>query len=96
MGMLGVGGSILGSFRRLVMTAGLVMSNPDIMLGKPVIAGTHIAVESLLERFAAGETEAQVLAAHPRLQPEHFRAAFEFPAKILPADVVYPVDLRPA
>jgi uncharacterized protein (DUF433 family) len=78
------------------MTAELIESNPDIMLGKPVIAGTRITVESLLERFAAGETEAQVLAAHPRLRPEHIRAAFDFAAKVLHADVVYPVDLQAA
>lgn len=32
------------------MTAEPIESNPNVMLGKPVIAGTRIAVESLLER----------------------------------------------
>lgn len=78
------------------MTAALIESNPDIMLGKPVIAGTRITVESLLERFVAGETEAQVLAARPRLQPEHIGAAFDFAAKVLHADTVYPIELGSA
>ena len=34
----------------------LVVSNPSVMMGKPVIAGTRITVELVLEKLAAGET----------------------------------------
>lgn len=44
----------------------LIMSDPTIMLGKPVVAGTRITVESILERLGAGETVEQLLEAHPR------------------------------
>ncbi len=37
------------------------------MMGQPVIAGTCITVEVILESLGAGETEEQILAAHPRL-----------------------------
>ena len=49
------------------MRKALIHSDPAVMMGKPVIAGTRITVESILEKLAAGETVEQVLAAHPRL-----------------------------
>jgi uncharacterized protein (DUF433 family) len=45
----------------------MVVSNPGVMMGKPVIAGTRITVELILEKLAAGETVEQVLEAHARL-----------------------------
>lgn len=78
------------------MTTQLIESNPEVMTGKPVIANTRITVESILERLAAGETEVQILAAHPRLKAEHIRAALEFAAQVLHADVIYPVNLKAA
>lgn len=69
----------------------LIRSDPKIMMGKPHIAGTRITVELILEKLAAGETEEQILAAHPRLTEAAIRAALEFAAKVLRADVVYPM-----
>ncbi|VVB94117.1 Uncharacterised protein [uncultured archaeon] len=69
----------------------LVISDPKIMMGKPVIAGTRITVEMILEKLSAGETEEQILEAHPRLTQEAIRAALAFAARALRADVVYPV-----
>lgn len=48
------------------MAAGLIRSVPSIMMGKPVVAGTRIPVESILEKLAAGETIERLLEAHPR------------------------------
>jgi uncharacterized protein (DUF433 family) len=48
----------------------LIISDPSIMMGKPVIAGTRITVELILEKLAAGETVEQILEAHPRLNFE--------------------------
>lgn len=61
------------------------------MMGKPVIAGTRIAVELILEKLAAGETLDELLEAHPRLTREAIRAALAFAARSLKADVVYPL-----
>ena len=69
----------------------LIVSNPKIMMGKPVIAGTRITVEIILEKLSAGETVEQILEAHPRLTREGIRAALAFAAQALRADVVYPV-----
>ena len=43
------------------MAAELIQSDPAIMMGKPVIAGTRIPVELILEKLAAGETVDQLL-----------------------------------
>jgi uncharacterized protein (DUF433 family) len=70
----------------------LIQSDPAIMMGKPVIAGTRITVELILEKLAAGETVEQLLTAHPRLTREAIRAALAFAAEALRADVVYPIS----
>ena len=72
------------------MSGELIQSDPAIMMGKPVIVGTRITVELILEKLAAGETIEQLLEAHPRLTREAIRAALAFAAKALRADVVYP------
>jgi uncharacterized protein (DUF433 family) len=73
------------------MSAELIQADPSIMMGKPVVAGTRITVELILEKLAAGETIEQMLAAHPRLTREAIYAALAFAARALRADVVYPI-----
>ena len=68
-----------------------IVSDPNVMMGKPVVAGTRITVELILEKLAAGETVEQVLEAHPRLKREAIQAALTFAAEALRADVVYPL-----
>ena len=68
-----------------------IESNPKIMMGKPVIKGTRITVELVLEKLAAGETIEQILDAHPHLTRDGIHAALEFAAQALKADVVYPM-----
>ena len=69
-----------------------IVSNPSVMMGKPVIAGTRITVELVLEKLAAGETVDQILEEHPRLTREGIQAALAFAAEALRADVTYPID----
>jgi uncharacterized protein (DUF433 family) len=72
--------------------SGLIVSNPNVMMGKPVIRGTRITVELLLEKFAAGQSEEQILRAHPHITREGIRAALAFAAQALQASVVYPLE----
>ena len=74
------------------MTHQLITSNPDIMMGKPVVTGTRITVELILEKLAAGENPKDIIQAHPGLTDEHIRAAISFAAAALRADVVYPTE----
>lgn len=69
----------------------LISSDPKIMMGKPVITGTRVTVESILEALGAGESIDQIKSGHPRLTREAILAAMEFAAKSLRADVVYPI-----
>ena len=69
----------------------LIQSDPSIMMGKPVIAGTRMTVELILEKLAAGESVEQIVDAHPRLTKEAVLAAIDFASKVLKADVVDPV-----
>ncbi len=69
---------------------GLIESSPAVMMGKPVIAGTRITVEAILEKLGAGETIDELIVAHPRLTREGVNAALAFAAEALRADVVYP------
>ena len=68
-----------------------IVSDPNLMMGKPVVAGTRITVELILEKLAAGESIEQLLDAHPRLTREAIQAALAFAKEALRADVVYPV-----
>ncbi len=63
------------------MPQGLITSDPKIIMGKPVIAGTRITVETVLEKLAAGESVEQILSEHPRLTIEGVRAAIGFAAE---------------
>jgi uncharacterized protein (DUF433 family) len=73
-------------------TKKLIVSDPAIMMGKPVIAGTRITVELIIEKLAAGESVEQILNEHPRLTQEAIQAALSFAAEALRADVIYPIS----
>ena len=64
------------------MDTKLIVSNPSIMMGKPVIAGTRISVELILEKIAAGETIDQLLEEYPRLTEERIRVALDSASQV--------------
>ena len=72
------------------MESNLITSDPKVMMGKPVVAGTRITVELILEKLAAGETAEQILQAHRNLTEASIRAALAFASEALKADVIYP------
>lgn len=74
------------------MAIELIVSDPDVMMGKPVVVGTRITVELILEKLAAGESPEQITEEHPRLSEQDVRAALDFAGKALKADVIYPLD----
>ena len=69
-----------------------IVSDPEIMLGKPVVRGTRITVESIVERLGAGETVEAIMDAHPRLSREDVFAAIAFAAEVLKSVGAYPVS----
>lgn len=54
-----------------------IVADPSVMGGKPVIRGTRISVESILEKVAAGESVDQIVSEHPYISVEQIRAALE-------------------
>lgn len=65
--------------------------NPKIMMGKPVIKDTRITVESILEKLSAGESEEDILKAHPQVSKATIKAALAFAAQSLKGESIYPV-----
>lgn len=57
--------------------------NPKVMLGKPVIRGTRVAVELILRKLAEGATDNDLLDAYPQLTKEDIRAAIGYAADAL-------------
>jgi uncharacterized protein (DUF433 family) len=66
------------------MTAPLdrISIDPQVCFGKPCIKSTRIWVSLILDFLAGGETEDQILAAYPQLQPEDIRAALAYAAEV--------------
>ncbi len=58
-----------------------IVSNPQVLMGKPVIAGTRISVQLILERLGAGETVDDILAAYPHITREGVLAALRYAAE---------------
>ncbi len=54
-----------------------IVPDPGVMMGKPVIEGTCITVELILEKLAAGESIEQILEAHPRLTREAIQSSLD-------------------
>lgn len=61
----------------------LIERNPQVMLGKPVIAGTRITVELIIRKLAAGYTFPQLLEAYPKLTLAQLNATLEYAADVI-------------
>ncbi len=68
----------------------LIDINPEIMAGKPVIGGTRITVELVLEKLAAGQTIDDILTSYPHINREQVLACIDYARRSLNADFVYP------
>lgn len=65
------------------MVDDLIVSDPQILGGKPCIRGTRLSVEFLLELAASGATQEQILAQYPQLTADGLAAAFRYAADVL-------------
>ena len=74
-----------------MMDASMITSDPAVMMGKPVVAGTRITVELLLEKLAAGESTEQIQRAYPHLPPGSVRAALMYAAAVVRNEVIVPL-----
>ena len=63
--------------------------NPRILVGKPVLKGTRLSVEFVMERLADGWSEAEILENYPRLTKEGLRAVYAYVHALLRESMVY-------
>lgn len=71
------------------MSDDTIVSDPAVMMGKPVIRGTRITAELILEKLAHGDSMETILNAHHNLSKEMVLAAVDYAAKVHKSDVVY-------
>ncbi len=55
-----------------------IHSDPEVLVGKPVIKGTRISVEFLLGLYKSGWSEKEILENYPHLTTLDLRAVFEY------------------
>lgn len=60
-----------------------ITTDPNIMLGKPVIKGTRITVELILRKLSEGMTMEELLGAYPHLKKEDILAALSYSADVI-------------
>ena len=68
-----------------------IVVNPEILAGKPVVRGTRLAVEFILELLAAGQTEDELLANYPGLTHEDVLACLAYASYLAHEYRAYPI-----
>ena len=67
--------------------------NPEVLVGKPVVKGTRLAVEFVLGLLAEDWTEKDVLENYPGLSHDDIRACLAYASARLRAEKVYPLEV---
>jgi uncharacterized protein (DUF433 family) len=70
-----------------------IVIDSNILVGKPVVKGTRLAVEFIVDLLAQGWSKDQVLDNYPGLTAEDIQACLSYASAILRAERVYPVEL---
>jgi uncharacterized protein (DUF433 family) len=70
--------------------------DPTVMTGKPVIKGTRLSVEFILNQLAHGATTAEILNEYKGLTPEDIRACLLFAGESLSRTDFMPLVVEPA
>ena len=60
-----------------------IVADPEVLLGKPVIKGTRLSVELILDRLADGWSEQDLYRSYPNLKPDALHAVFAFSAEVM-------------
>ena len=69
-----------------------IVSDKLVLLGKPVIKGTRISVELILELFSSGWTEKQILESYPSVSIESLRAVFAYLKDCIQQELYFPIS----
>jgi uncharacterized protein (DUF433 family) len=68
-----------------------IVVDPNILVGKPVIKGTRLAVEFIVDLLAQGWSESQILESYPGVSREDILACLKYASEILKSEKVYPI-----
>jgi uncharacterized protein (DUF433 family) len=68
-----------------------IIVDPGILVGKPVVKGTRISVEFVIDLLARGWTHEQILREYDHLTSDDIQACLAYAREILQSERVYPV-----
>ncbi len=68
-----------------------IVIDPQVLAGKPIVRGTRLAGEFIIDLLARGWSEAEILENYPGLEIEDLRACLAYASEILRSESVYPV-----
>jgi uncharacterized protein (DUF433 family) len=72
-----------------------IETDPEVLAGKPVVAGTRIPVELVVELLAQDWSTEEILEQYPALSREDIRASLHYASETLQSERVYPVKTTP-
>jgi uncharacterized protein (DUF433 family) len=70
-----------------------IIIDPEILVGKPVIKGTRLAVEFIVGLLAEGWSEQDILDNYPGLAGEDIKACLSYASAVLQSEKVYPLQV---
>lgn len=71
-----------------------IVVDPAVLVGKPVVKGTRLAVEFIIDLLAQGWSEGDILSNYPGLVREDIKACLSYASERLHAERVYPITTR--
>ncbi len=71
-----------------------IVSNPAILGGKPIVRGTRVSVELILEWMASGATRDDILRKHPHLSAADVEQALAYAASAIRNEVLAAAEVR--
>jgi uncharacterized protein (DUF433 family) len=66
-----------------------IEANPEVMLGKPVIKGTRLTVDLILEKLAEGEEVETILQSHPHITRREIQACLVYASDVIKNEISY-------
>ena len=68
-----------------------ITSNPDVLTGKPVIAGTRLSVQFIVGLLAKGATHKEILSEYTYITEDDIRACLAYASQMLESSVLIPL-----
>lgn len=67
-----------------------IHSDKKVLNGKPVIKGTRISVELIIELFEKGWSEKMIIESYPSISDKHLRAVFAYISELIKQELYFP------